>query len=44
MPSQPFDKSSKWMLEEQGPGVLYLAWERGVHSCRALQAEVVLPR
>src|SRR5687768_14837887 len=44
MPHQPFDKSSKGLIEEQGASVLYLAGERSVLSCRALQAEVVQPR
>jgi predicted transposase YdaD len=43
--SQPlFDPSSKWMLEEQGAGILYLAGARSVVSCRARKAEVVQPR
>jgi predicted transposase YdaD len=43
--SQPlFDPSSKWMLEEQGVGILYLAGARSVVSCRARKAEVVQPR
>jgi hypothetical protein len=44
MPQQRFDPSSKWMLEEQGVGILYLAGERNVLSCRARKAEVVQPR
>jgi hypothetical protein len=43
--SQPmFDPSSKWMLEEQGTSILYLAGERNVLSCRARKAEIVQPR
>src|SRR5258708_7579601 len=44
MEQQKFDRSSKWMLEEHGPAVLYLAGERSVLSCRARTAEVVQPR
>jgi hypothetical protein len=44
MAQQTFDPSSKWMLEEQGAGILYLAGARGVLSCRARKAEVVQPR
>jgi hypothetical protein len=41
---QWFDPSSKWMLEEQGASILYLAGARSVVSCRARKAEVVQPR
>lgn len=44
MPQQHFDKSSKWLIEEHGAAVLYVAGERSIVSCRALQAEVVQPR
>jgi len=44
MAQQTFDPSSKWMLEEQGASILYLAGARGVLSCRARKAEVVQPR
>jgi hypothetical protein len=44
MSQQWFDPSSKWMLEEQGAGILYLARARSVVSCRARKAEVVQPR
>ena len=44
MAQQTFDPSSKWMLEEQGTSILYLAGERNVLSCKALKAEVVQPR
>ncbi len=44
MPQQSFDPSSKWMLEEEGPAILYLAGARSVVSCRARKAEVVQPR
>jgi hypothetical protein len=43
--SQPlFDPSSKWLIEEHGAGILYLAGQRSVVSCRARKAEVVQPR
>ncbi len=43
--SQPlFDPSEKWMLEEQGASLLWLAGLRNVVSCRARKAEVVQPR
>ena len=42
--SQPlYDPSGKWMIEEQGAGILYLAGARSVLSCRARKAEVVQP-
>ena len=44
MPQQSFDPSTKWMLEEHGAAILYLAGVRSVVSCRALGAEVVQPR
>lgn len=44
MPQQTFDPSSKWMLEEQGSRILYLAGARDVLSCKARKAEVVQPR
>jgi hypothetical protein len=44
MSQQMFDPSSKWLLEEQGAGVLYVAGARSVVSCRARKAEVVQPR
>jgi predicted transposase YdaD len=43
--SQPmYDPSSKWMLEEHGRSILYLAGARNVLSCKARKAEVVQPR
>jgi hypothetical protein len=39
-----FDKSSKWMIQRHGKGILFLGGATGVRSCRALQAEVVQPR
>jgi len=44
MPHQTFDKSSKWLLEHHGSGVLRLAGLHDVVSCRSLQADVVQPR
>jgi hypothetical protein len=44
MSQQWYDPSSKWLLEEQGASLLYLAGARSVASCRARQAEVVQPR
>ncbi len=44
MSQQTFDPSSKWMLEEQGASVLYVAGAREVVSCKARKAEVVQPR
>ena len=44
MSQQWFDPSSKWMLEEHGATILYLAGARSVTSCRARKAEVVQPR
>ena len=44
MSQQWFDPSSKWMLEEHGAAMLYLAGARSVTSCRARKAEVVQPR
>jgi predicted transposase YdaD len=43
--SQPlYDPSSKWMIEEEGGSILYLAGARNVLSCKARKAEVVQPR
>ncbi len=39
-----FDKSSKWLIQKHGNGMLYLGGVRDVHSWRALQAELVQPR
>jgi hypothetical protein len=44
MSQQWFDPSSKWMLEEQGASILYLAGAPAVVSCLARKAEVVQPR
>ena len=44
MSQQWFDPSSKWLLEEHGVAILYLAGARSVTSCQARKAEVVQPR
>jgi hypothetical protein len=44
MSQQTFDPGSKWMIEEQGAGILYVAGARSVISCRARKAEIVQPR
>jgi hypothetical protein len=38
-----FDKSSKWLIQKHGDGILYLGGIRGVRRWRALQAELVQP-
>jgi hypothetical protein len=44
MSQQTFDPGSKWMIEEQGASILYVAGARSVISCKARKAEVVQPR
>jgi hypothetical protein len=44
MAQQWYDPSSKWMLEERGASLLWLAGARSVLSARAKKAEVVQPR
>lgn len=44
MPRHEFDKSSKYLVQRQGKGVLWLGGARDVRLCRALQAELVQPR
>jgi hypothetical protein len=44
MARHEFDKSSKWLLQKHGKGILFLGGLRDVRSCRALQAEMVQPR
>src|SRR5271166_4764603 len=44
MSQQLYDPTCKWMLEEHGAGILYVAGARSVVSCRARKAEVVQPR
>jgi hypothetical protein len=43
MRRQQYDKSSKWLIQHQGKGVLLLAGLSGVRLCRAVQAEIVQP-
>ena len=42
--SNEFDKSSKWLIQKHGNGILYLGGVRDVRNWRALQAELVQPR
>lgn len=44
MSQQTYDPSSKWLLEEHGASILYLAGARSLLSCKARKAEVVQPR
>ncbi len=44
MPVQTYDPGSKWLIGDRGPSLLWVAGIRGVLSCEAEQAEVVLPR
>src|SRR5215208_6700233 len=44
MPAHEFDKSTKWLLQHHGRGILRLGGVEDVFCCRALQAEVVQPR
>src|ERR1700738_372655 len=44
MARHEFDKSSKWLIQKHGNGILYLGRVREVRSWRALQAEWVQPR
>jgi hypothetical protein len=44
MARHELDKSSKWLVQRQGKGILYLGGAREVRSCKALQAEIVQPR
>jgi hypothetical protein len=44
MAHQQYDKSSKWLIQKHGDGILYLGGVRHVQSWRALQAELVQPR
>lgn len=43
MSRHKFDKSSKWMVEHYGDGILHLAGIEGVRRWRSLQSEVVQP-
>jgi hypothetical protein len=40
----PYDRSSKWLIERRGDAILYLGGIRGIQSWRSLQADVVQPR
>jgi hypothetical protein len=40
----PYDRSSKWLIERRGNAILYLGGIRGIQSWRSLQADVVQPR
>ena len=44
MPQQPFDKSSKYLIQRQARGILALGGATGVRSARALASELVQPR
>ena len=44
MPQQPYDKGSKYLVQQQARGILLLAGAKGVRSVRALPAELVQPR
>jgi len=44
MPRHEFDKSSKYLVQQQGKGILFLGGARDVRLCRALPAELVQPR
>jgi hypothetical protein len=43
MAQHKYDKSSKWLIQKHGDGILYLGGIRRVRSWRALQAELVQP-
>ena len=44
MARHDYDKSSKWMLQKQGKGILYLGGARDIVRCSAKQAEFVQTR
>jgi hypothetical protein len=44
MPRHEFDRSSKYLVQRQGKGILWLGGARDVHLCCALHAELVQPR
>jgi hypothetical protein len=44
MSQQRYDPCSKWLLEQRGAALLWVAGVRGVLSCRTTQGEVVHPR
>ena len=41
---QPYDKSSKWLVQHHGDSMLWLAKIRNIKAWRPAQAEVVQPR
>ena len=41
---QPFDKSSKWLIQHHGDSMLRLAKVKNIRAWRPAQAEVVQPR
>jgi hypothetical protein len=41
---QPFDKSSKWMIQHHGDSILRLAKIENIQNWRPVQAEIVQPR
>jgi len=41
---QPYDKSSKWLIEHHGDSMLRLAKIEGIEAWRPAQAEIVQPR
>src|SRR5437879_5628773 len=43
MDHHQYDKSSKWLIQKHGNGILYLGGIRHVRAWRALQAELVQP-
>ena len=44
MADHRYDKSSKWLIQKHGDGILYLGGVRQVRAWRALQAELIQPR
>ena len=41
---QPYDKSSKWLIQHHGDSMLWLAKVGRIENWRPAQAEVVQPR
>lgn len=41
---QPYDRSSKWLIQHHGDSMLRLAQIRDIDNWRPAQAEVVQPR
>ena len=44
MDAQPYDRSSKWLIEHHGDAILRLAGIRDLDSWRPLPPELVQPR